>query len=605
LDVLSTANLLNYFGRMLDFNEIQLKPILMEKGHTRLALYGLGHIRDERLHRVFGEHKVAFLRPAEEKDDWFSICCVHQNRLTRGATTGPAKGYLKESFLPDFLDLVVWGHEHTCLLQGGMASLAQTPGRKFTVLQPGSTVATSLSTAEALPKHVAMLHVHREQWKMEAIKLERVRPFMHRDVVLRALPSPPRTEEQLMAFLTAEVEKLLALADEEQPANVLDAGSERLRVPLVRIRVDYSGESVTCNPQRFGARFVGRVANPNEILLFFRKASKKTGKPAVGAIDDGADDDEEEGGPGALRNMTDSSLQQETHAIEDLVTDLLKEQGETMRVLGVPELNEAVHEYVHKDTAQAIRTFVDQAMRATKTRLEADPELTSKLDAKDAREHARVVNEHLRGGAVDDDDEAAPQPAAPPAPPARKAAAAPKRRRAASADDDDDDDDDDAQDDDDDDEPPPTAAGRGRGRGRGATPAASRAGARGARGAAGGAASKSRAKPAAKSGKAAKAAQAELEDSDDEPAARGGGGDEEEDDDDGFAMVQSARTAAKPAASRSTRAPARSSAAPSSRQTAAAPIIDDLDDDDDEDAYTAGQQAQQARGGAQWGARRR
>jgi len=42
----------------------------------------------------------------------------------------------------------------------------------------------------------------------------------------------------------------------------------------VRLRVDYSGYS-TCNPQRFGQRFVDRVANPSDILLFTRKAKKR------------------------------------------------------------------------------------------------------------------------------------------------------------------------------------------------------------------------------------------------------------------------------------------------------------------------------------------
>lgn len=39
---------------------------------------------------------------------------------------------------------------------------------------------------------------------------------------------------------------------------------------LYRLRVEYSGFD-PISSQRFGAQFVGRVANPNDILLFFKK----------------------------------------------------------------------------------------------------------------------------------------------------------------------------------------------------------------------------------------------------------------------------------------------------------------------------------------------
>lgn len=60
---------------------------------------------------------------------------------------GPTN-YIPEQFLDDFLDLVVWGHEHECLI---------TPTRNeqqlFYVTQPGSSVATSLSPGEAAKKY--------------------------------------------------------------------------------------------------------------------------------------------------------------------------------------------------------------------------------------------------------------------------------------------------------------------------------------------------------------------------------------------------------------------------------------------------------------------
>ena len=56
--------------------------------------------------------------------------------------------YIPEHFLDEFLDLVVWGHEHECLIDAEWSA----SGKSFYVTQPGSSVATSLSPGEAKPK---------------------------------------------------------------------------------------------------------------------------------------------------------------------------------------------------------------------------------------------------------------------------------------------------------------------------------------------------------------------------------------------------------------------------------------------------------------------
>ena len=37
-----------------------IRPLLLSKGRSMVALYGLGNIRDERLHRAFQNRKVRF-----------------------------------------------------------------------------------------------------------------------------------------------------------------------------------------------------------------------------------------------------------------------------------------------------------------------------------------------------------------------------------------------------------------------------------------------------------------------------------------------------------------------------------------------------------------
>ena len=55
-------------------------------------------------------------RPADDKeyplDQWHNILVLHQNRASHSQA---AKNFIKESYIPGFLDLVIWGHEHECM----------------------------------------------------------------------------------------------------------------------------------------------------------------------------------------------------------------------------------------------------------------------------------------------------------------------------------------------------------------------------------------------------------------------------------------------------------------------------------------------------------
>jgi double-strand break repair protein MRE11 len=132
LDILSGANLINYFGKTNDIKDIEIAPILLRKGKTKVAMYGLGNIRDERLFQTWKkEKKVKWLRPEQHSDEWFNLFVLHQNRIAHDA-----KKCIHEDMLPSFLDFIVWGHEHEAKPreeEGGSEA-------KTTIYQPGSTV---------------------------------------------------------------------------------------------------------------------------------------------------------------------------------------------------------------------------------------------------------------------------------------------------------------------------------------------------------------------------------------------------------------------------------------------------------------------------------
>lgn len=53
LDILHDAGLLNLFGKFSNVDNIVVKPVLLKKGNTKVALYGIGSQRDDRLQRAF------------------------------------------------------------------------------------------------------------------------------------------------------------------------------------------------------------------------------------------------------------------------------------------------------------------------------------------------------------------------------------------------------------------------------------------------------------------------------------------------------------------------------------------------------------------------
>ena len=87
LDMLSVTGLINYMGKIdLPTNDaeaqdtgIAIRPVLLRKGSTRLGLYGVGNVKDQRMHFELRSNRVRMYMP-KDKDSWFNILLLHQNR---------------------------------------------------------------------------------------------------------------------------------------------------------------------------------------------------------------------------------------------------------------------------------------------------------------------------------------------------------------------------------------------------------------------------------------------------------------------------------------------------------------------------------------------
>lgn len=101
LDLLAVSNLINYYGKADRVEDIEITPVLIRKANTKIALYGLGAMRDERLNRMWNQKKVKFVRltEAQGRDDYYNIFVLHQNRdYGRGK-----KNCVHESMIPEWM----------------------------------------------------------------------------------------------------------------------------------------------------------------------------------------------------------------------------------------------------------------------------------------------------------------------------------------------------------------------------------------------------------------------------------------------------------------------------------------------------------------------
>jgi double-strand break repair protein MRE11 len=228
----------------------------------------------------------------------------------------------------------------------------------FHVMQPGSSVATSLMPGEAVPKHAAVVSVTGRDFKVEPIRLKTVRPFVMKEIVLSEEKESKKLAKKdnrtlLTQYLIGIVEGLIQQAKDEW-LEVQEEGDHdeepEVPLPLIRLRVEYSapeGGNFDCeNPQRFSNRFVGKVANVNDVVQFYRKKAGSNRKAP-----DGVDLPEES----ILAQLSIDSVK-----VEKLVREFLTAQSLT--ILPQNSFGDAVSQFVDKDDKHAMEMFVNESL---------------------------------------------------------------------------------------------------------------------------------------------------------------------------------------------------------------------------------------------------
>ncbi len=381
LDVLAVSNVLNYYGKSDRADDVEIHPVLITKNGTKLALYGLGAIRDERLNRMWRQKKVKFIRPRDMdgEEKWFNILVLHQNRDYGRGT----KNCIHESMIPDWVNVVIWGNEHEC-----KPELAPTSVGCFRIYQPGSSIATSLVRTESseYPKKYGILEINKSmKFRLNCFDFTQIRPFVYDELRLLDMPElnpqDPNVEDKIKTVLQRKVQAMVDTGRES--AKLVTQGAETLTLThrvkeahliLARLRVDYDG-FVSLNQQRFGALFVGQVANPSELLLFSK--AKKYGTAAPGAS-----------GVGTSRRAKRSDIDEDNGEgvskanLEELVTSILCENRK-MGLLPHNEMELAMDSFIHKKNTNAISDTVHKILEDTQDDMYRDHDIKSN-SSKDA-----------------------------------------------------------------------------------------------------------------------------------------------------------------------------------------------------------------------------
>ena len=377
-----------------------VSPVLLKKGDTKLALYGLGYLRDARLYRMLrNEGEVTWNRPVEDESCWFNLFFIHQNRVAR-----QQKNFVSEGMLPKWLDFVVWGHEHACKVE---PQLSVEGGCNFMVSQPGSSCVVSLSEDEAIPKAVLQLDLKGPMYRAITVPLTTSRPFIFRNIALQdqeALKGRADDQEAVFAFLQRAVNEAIATAAGNNPAAAGPAQGtaqqhqrhapngevDTRHLPLIRLRVDHSGGFPTVPLQRFGASFVQRVANPWDLLQFHKAAAKRGAgaRRKAAAADDmgyaaggggGLDDDE----PMEMPELDDF------RRIDALVSEHLPAD---LAILAEPDMAAALEAFVQQDEKGAIEKAVSSALLESQKRVAAKG---AAAEAGGDKELFKVINQSV------------------------------------------------------------------------------------------------------------------------------------------------------------------------------------------------------------------
>ncbi|KAH8063952.1 manganese ion binding protein [Aureococcus anophagefferens] len=351
---------------------------------------------------------------AEDGATYFSVLVLHQNREAgRGRNA-----CVHESMIPEWFDLVVWGHEHECLVEPRPIA-SERGAAQLRARRAGPSRAPPAGDGEARPKHCGLLQIRGDEFRLEPLRL---------------------TSRAAVRRPAASALQRTCRRSRAAPPPAAATPPSRTRSPP---RSRRSSRPARASRQRFqhgvpprgaGPRLAARVDRTRfgDVRAARRALRRRRREPGHGAPRRAAAAAAAQRRRASARPVEGGEL--DAVQIEDLVQGHLDADESKLQVLPEDKMNRALEDFVRKAKGGAFAELVEQELARTQRRSRAGGPFADEAAVRDAARGAAPG----RGGGSARWPTAAPGRA--PGAPARRA---PGRARAP---------------------PPPTRTGRRRGR---------------------------------------------------------------------------------------------------------------------------------------------
>lgn len=205
--------------------------------------------------------------------------------------------------------------------------------------------------------------------QLTPIMLKTVRQFYLETVSLNAhfekIGKRNATVLDVEEFCSEKIEEMIRRAEEEHSGD-----PRQPKEPLIRLRVDYTDEYLTLSANHFGQRFVGRVANPKELILF---KCKKFANPKT-VMDANLD---------IIDEIYENEEQSKHCNIDDVINEYFEnvDPVSKLTLLGEKRLTEAVKSIVEKDAPSTkITALIDWHINSIKEHITKKNDVNRILD---------------------------------------------------------------------------------------------------------------------------------------------------------------------------------------------------------------------------------
>lgn len=190
----------------------------------------------------------------------------------------------------------------------------------------------------SLNRKIGLLQIKGQEFRMTPIPLETVRPFVYGEVILSKTQIDTVREDLVEKYLLDKVLDMI-----EHSKKQLTGNPNQPKIPLIRLKVDYSGGYSIIKNTHFSKNISHLVANPDNVLLFKKKNIKNESN---------------------FEKICENNALEIINSIkmDDLIEEYLKNKDNEqikLDVLSTKLLRNALNEFVSKDEKDSIETMVD------------------------------------------------------------------------------------------------------------------------------------------------------------------------------------------------------------------------------------------------------